>query len=67
MERKRAIDEVHDHIEEMARLHLVHGLYHSEGFQKRKENVTRLIREHRVDVKTELNPQIGMLYKRYFD
>lgn len=67
MERKRAIDEVHDHIEEMARLHLLHGLYHSEGFRKRKENVTRLIREHRVDVKTELNPQIGMLYKRYFD
>ena len=67
MERKKTIEEVHDHIETMARLHLMHGLYHSEGFKKKKENVTRLIREHRVDVRTELSPQIGMLYRRYFE
>ena len=67
MEREKAIKEVHDHVEHMARLHLLHGLYHSEGFRKSKERVSRLIREHRVDVKQELSPQVGMLYKRYFE
>ena len=67
MERKAAIQEVNDHIESMARLHLLHGLYQSEGFRQSKERVARLIREHGVDVKTELSPQVGMLYRRYFD
>ena len=67
MERKAAIQEVHEDIESMARLHLLYGLYHSEGFRKSKENVERLIREHGVDVRTELSPQAGMLYRRYFD
>ena len=67
MERNKAIKEVHDHIESMARLHLLLGLYHSEGFRKSKENVTRLIYEHRVDVKKELSPHVSMLYRRYFD
>ena len=67
MERNKAIKEVHDHIESMARLHLLHGLYHSEGIRKSKENVTRVIYEHRVDVKKELSPHVSMLYRRYFD
>lgn len=67
MERKAAIQEVNDRIESMARLHLLHGLYQSEGFRQSKERVARLIREHGVDVKTELSPQVGMLYRRYFD
>ncbi len=67
MERKAAIKEVHEDIESMARLHLLHGLYQSEGFRKSKENVEKLIREYGVDVRTELSPQAGMLYRRYFD
>jgi len=67
MERESAIKEVHDQIECMARLHLLHGLYQSEGFRQSRERVSRLIREHSVDVKKELSPQVGMLYRRYFD
>ncbi len=67
MERKAAIKAVNDHIESMARLHLLHGLYQSEGFRQSKEQVARLIREHGVDVRTELSPQVSMLYRRYFD
>lgn len=67
MERKAAIQEVHDHIEHMARLHLLHGLYQSEGFKNSKEKVARLVREHSLDVRNELSPQACMLYRRYFD
>ncbi|MGX8693148.1 MAG: hypothetical protein ACSW8E_05250 [Clostridia bacterium] len=67
MERENAIRELQEQIESMARLHVRHGLYHSEGFQRRREQVKKLIREHGIDVKKELDPMVGLLYRRYFD
>ncbi len=67
MERLNAIREVHEQIESMARLHLRHGLYHSEGFRRSRERVKRIIREHGIDVRRELDPMVGLLYRRYFD
>jgi len=67
MERQEMIRDLNQQIESLARLHLRHGLYDSEGFRLQRERVERLVREHRVNVRQELDPQIRMLYKRYFD
>ena len=67
MKREEAIRELHGQIESLARLHIRHGLYQSEGFQKRREAIRKLIREHNVDVRKELDPMVGLLYRRYFD
>ena len=67
MEREKAIRDLHRQIEGLARLHTRHGLYHSEGFRAQKEQVKNLIREHKVNVRKELDPQVRMLYIRYFD
>lgn len=67
MERQEMIRDLNQQIESLARLHLRHGLYDSEGFRRQREKVERLVHEHRVNVRQELDPQIHMLYKRYFD
>lgn len=69
MERERAevIRDLNLQIENLARLHLQHGLYHSEGFLLQKERVSRTVREHKINVRKELDPQINLLYRRYFD
>ena len=67
MKREEAIRELHEQIESLARLHIRHGLHQSEGFQKHREAIGRIIREHKVDVRKELDPMVGLLYRRYFD
>ena len=67
MKREEAIRELHDLIESMARLHVRHGLYHSAGFQKSRETIRKIVQEHNVDVRKELDPMVGLLYRRYFD
>ena len=67
MEREEVIRDLHGQIECLARLHIHHGLYHSEGFRRRREHVRQMVREHNVDVRTELDPMVGLLYRRYFD
>ena len=66
-ERKEMIRDLQRQIENLARLHIQHGLYHSEGFRLQKERVRRTICEHKVNVRQELDPQISLLYRRYFD
>lgn len=67
MEREAVIRDLHEQIENLARLHIRHGLYHSEGFRLRREHVRRIIAEHNIDVRKELDPMVGLLYRRYFD
>ena len=67
MEREEAIRDLHERIEGMARLHVRHGLHRSNGFMEQKEQIRNLIREHRIDVKKELRPEVGLLFRRYFD
>ncbi len=67
MEREKAIRELSREIESMARLHIQHGLFHSEGFRQHKERISKLIREHKIDVRKELDPMVGLLYRRYYD
>ena len=67
MEREKMIQDLHQQIEDLARLHIQHGLYHSEGFRIQKERVRNTIRENNVNVRKELDPQINLLYRRYFE
>ena len=67
MEREEVIRELSKEIESMARLHIRHGLYHSEGFRQRKEHIRDKIREQKIDVRKELDPMVGLLYRRYYD
>ena len=67
MEREATIRELNEKIMNLARLHILHGLHHTSGFRSHKEDVKNMIREHRVNVKSELDPQASLLYRRYFD
>ena len=67
MERELVIRDLHEQIENLARLHIRHGLYHSEGFRLHREPVRGFIAEHNIDVRKELDPMVGLLYRRYFD
>ena len=67
MERQEIIRDVHKQIENLARLHVQYGLYHTDGFRAHKEQIRQSIRENRVDVKKELDHDARLIYKRYFD
>lgn len=67
MERELVIRDLHEQIENLARLHIRHGLYHSEGFRLHREHIRKFIAEHDIDVRKELDPMVGLLYRRYFD
>ena len=67
MERKTVIRDLNTKIEALVRLHIQHGLYHSEGFKRQKTHVENMVREHKVNVRKELAPEVSLLYKRYFD
>lgn len=67
MEREEIIRDLHGQIENLARLHVHHGLHRSEGFQRYRERITETISKHKIDVRKELDPMVGLLYRRYFD
>ena len=67
MEREAVIQDLNKQIEALARLHIHHGLYHSEGFKRQRRHVENMVREHKVNVRKELDPDVNLLYKRYFD
>ena len=67
MERELVIRDLHEQIENLARLHIRHGLSHSEVFRLHREHIRSFIAEHNIDVRKELDPMVGLLYRRYFD
>ena len=56
MERELVIRDLHEQIENLARLHRAH-----------RERIRKYIAEHNIDVRKELDPMVGLLYRRYFD
>ena len=60
------ISDLQAEIETLARLHIQHGLYDTEGFQKQKENIETYVQEHKIDLRRELDPLAWNLYRRYF-
>lgn len=67
MEHQAVIRDLSERIETLARLHIQHGLHHTQGFVRQKEGITRLIRDNEVDLRQELDPHVLNLYRRYFE
>ena len=67
MERQTVIHDLSERIETLARLHIQHGLHHTQGFAHQKEGISRLIRDQEVDLRRELEPHVLNLYRRYFE
>ena len=67
MERQAVIRDLRERIETLARLHIQHGLHHTQGFVRQKEGINRLIRDNEVDLRQELDPLVLNLYRRYFE
>lgn len=66
MERQAVIRDLSAEIETLARLHIQHGLHHTQGFAKQKTNIEKLIQDHEVNLRKELDPLVLNLYRRYF-
>ena len=66
MERQAVIHDLRAEIETLARLHIQHGLQHTQGFAQQKRRIARLIQENEIDLKKELDPLSLNLYRRYF-
>ena len=67
MERQTVINTLNTEIETLARLHIQHGLQKTPAFARRKDGIAKLVREHEVDIRRELEPQFFNLYRRYFE
>ena len=66
MERQAVIRDLSAEIETLARLHIQHGLHQTAGFAKQKTNIEKLIQDHEVNLRKELDPLVLNLYRRYF-
>jgi len=66
MERQAVIRDLSAEIETLARLHIQHGLHHTAGFAKQKTSIEKLIQDHEVNLRKELDPLVLNLYRRYF-
>ena len=51
MERQTVIRDLNERIETLARLHIQHGLHHTQGFVRQKEGIARLIRDNEVNLR----------------
>ena len=67
MERQKVIRDLSTEIETLARLHIQHGLHHTKGFAIQKRSIDKLIQDHDVNLKKELDPLVLNLYRRYFE
>ena len=66
MERQIVIRHLSTEIETLARLHIQHGLHHTQGFVKQKKDIEKLIEDYEVNPRQELDPLTLHLYRRYF-
>lgn len=67
MDRQAVIRDLSAEIETLTRLHIQHGLQHTKGFANQKTCIEKLIQDHDVNLKTELDPLVLNLYRRYFN
>lgn len=67
MERRETIRNLSKELESLTRLHVQYGLYDTAGFQKQKTNIAEYIREHKIDIRRELDPIAMNQYRRYFE
>ena len=66
MERREIIQILSRELESLTRLHILYGLYDTEGFQTQKSSIAQYIAEHQIDTRRELDPLAQSQYRRYF-
>ena len=65
MARTAAIQNASEEIERLAKMHILYGLERTEMFQNQKARVIGLVSDHKINVRTELDPITRNLYRRY--
>ena len=66
MDRVSVIEDLNHQIESLTRLAAPSTHYSMQHFQDRKRSISTYIHSHRIDVRSELKPEIFYLYRRYF-
>ncbi len=66
MDRISVIDELSHQIESLTRLNTLSLYPGRQHIQERKQSINNYIQNHRIDVRSELKPEIFYLYRRYF-
>ena len=66
MNRETILRDLDEQISTLARLHILHGLHQTDGFNAQKAEIQSFIRKHKIDVRAELHPLSFNLYQRYF-
>ena len=66
MDRISVIDELSHQIESLTRLNTLSLYPGRQHIQERKQSINNYIRNHRIEVRSELQPEIFYLYRRYF-
>jgi len=67
VERENAISDVNRRIENLTKLQPRYRLHRPEEFNALRDGITDIIRTYGINVRTELDPHVYNLYRRYFD
>ena len=67
MERESVIKDLNHQIENLSRLQPQYRLHRTGDFDKLRRNITSDIHRYSINVRSELEPHIYNLYRRYFD
>lgn len=66
MERQAILQEVSREIETLTEFHILYRMENSPLFDEQKEKVRKLIHQHSIRIREELEPISKNLYRRYF-
>ena len=67
MDRTAAIQNASEEIERLAKMHILCGLERTAVFQNQKERIIGLVLDHKINVRTELDPITRNQYQRYLE
>ena len=67
MERESVIKTLNQQIENLSRLQPQYRIYRTGDTDKLSGSITQSIHDHRINVRSELEPHVYNLYRRYFD
>ena len=67
MERESVIKTLNQQIENLSRLQPQYRLHRTGDYDKLRSSIMQSIHDHRINVRSELEPHVYNLYRRYFD
>ena len=67
MEQQKHIQTLVGEIEGLARMHIVYGQINTDAFQKKQRQIRKMMLEHHINWRNDLDPITRNLYRRYFD